>query len=775
LTSIDNYKDNPADNDNNFRVKRLEIELENTKLLQSLSMELASEDNAQILYEKIMDAAMQIMRSQFASLQMLHRDKDNNDKLQLLAFRGFNLKAAKSWEWVYSDHSGSTCGQALRTGNRIIVSNVQEDPTVRDTEDCRIYISTGIHAVQTTPLYSRSGKLVGMISTHWDKEHEPLEYELRLLDLLARQAADLIEQVQYKQKLKESEERYRSLFEHMNDGFFLAEMIYDESGTPVDYIHLVANPALEEVVGLKRDIIVGKTRKEVSLPPSPWLNIFSTVALTGEPTAFEGFSEGLKRYFMIKVFSPCKGQFACILQNITKRKSAEERIKKDKEKAEILYEVTDKLLKSIHPQDIVEELCEKVMKFLGCDMFINYLVDEQEMKLHLNASRGIPEELANEIEWRNFEDAICGCAELDGYTMAAKQIQSTDDIRTSRVRSLGIKAYASFTLMDHKKVIGTLSFGSKSKDKFTEEEYDLMKAVSNHVSIAMNRIRVKQILISQQKTIINTENEKRLALERALEMKDEFLSLISHELRTPINAIYAAIQAISSIYSDKLPSKVNEYIRTIKQNTFRQLRLVNNLLDITRVNSGHIKVNKKNVDIVFLTKAITESAFQYASQKVVYITFTSAIENKIIGIDEQKYERIILNLLSNAIKFTPTGGFIDIKLSLKKSNICIDVIDNGIGIPPDKVPLIFERFGQVDSSLSRQAEGAGIGLSLVKKFVEALGGKISVKSKVGKGSTFTIQLPSEKVLEDHGEMQNTNLLDSHLVLTTNVEFSDIYL
>lgn len=756
-------------------MKKLEIELENTKLLQSLSMELALEDNAQMLYEKIMDAAMQIMRSQFASLQMLHRGKDNNDKLQLLAFRGFNPKAAKFWEWVYADHSGSTCGQALRTGKRIIASNVQEDPAVRDTEDCRTYIDTGIHAVQTTPLYSRSGKLVGMISTHWNKQHEPLEFELRLLDLLARQAADLIEQVQYKQKLKESEERYRSLFEHMNEGFFLAEMIYDDSGRPVDYLHLFANPALEEVIGLKRDVIVGKTRKEVSLPPSPWLDIFSNVALTGEPTVFEGFSEGLKRHFMIKVFSPYKGQFACIIQNITKRKRAEERIKKDKEKAEILYEVTDKLLKSIHPQDIIEELCEKVMKFLGCDMFFNYLADEQEMKLHLNSSRGIPEVLVKEIEWRDFEDDIFGCAELDSGTTSAKQIQSTDDIRTSLVKSLGINAYVSFTLVDHKKVVGILSFGSKSKEKFTEEEYELMKAVSNHVSIALNRIRVKQILINQQQLIIKAENEKRQALERALEVKDEFLSLVSHELRTPINVIYAAIQAMTSIYSDKLPVKVNEYIKTIKQNTFRQLRLVNNLLDITRIDSGNIKVNKKNVDIVFLTKAITESVFQYASQKGVEITFTPSIEKKVIGIDEEKYERIILNLLSNAIKFTPIGRSIAVRLCLKRNNVCIDVIDNGIGIPPDKVDLIFERFGQVDSSLSRQAEGTGIGLSLVKKFVEALGGKISVKSKVGKGSTFTIELPSEEILEEQGEMQSTELLDSLLVHTTNVEFSDIYL
>ncbi|MDF2590970.1 MAG: multi-sensor hybrid histidine kinase [Clostridia bacterium] len=775
MNTIEIYKDDLINKEKSFIERNLEVELENTKLLQSLSMQLASEDNAQMLYEKIMDAAMQIMRSQYASLQMLRRDTDNKDKLQLLAFRGFNKEAAKFWEWVYADDSGSTCGQALRTGKRYIASNVLKDPTVRGTEHCRVYINTGIYAVQTTPLYSRGGNLVGMISTHWDKQHEPLEYELRLLDLLARQAADLIEQVQYKQKLKESEEKYRSLFEHMNESFFLAEMIYDETGRPLDYIHLVVNPAFEKVVGLKREAIVGKTRRDLSLSASSWLDIFSKVSETGEPTVFEGFSEWLKRHFIIKVFSPCRGQFACVSRDITGRKMAEARINRDKEKAEILYEVTDKLLKSVNPQDIIEELCEKVMKFLKCDVFFNYLVEEQVMKLKLNASGGITQKLHKEMEWLDFGEAICGCAAQEGCTIVVEKIQSTSDIRGNFVRSLGVRAYAVFPLMEHDEVIGTLSFGTKSKDTFNEEELALMKAIANHVSIAMNRMRTEQILLKQQQQIIKSENEKRQTLERALEMKDEFLSLVSHELRTPINVIYAAIQVTISIYSSKLPDKVNGYIRTIKQNTLRQLRLVNNLLDITRVNSGHIKINKRNTDIVFLTKAITESVAQYASQKGVQINFIASLENKIIGIDEEKYERIILNLLSNAIKFTPKGKSITVKLLLRGDSIYVDVIDYGIGIPSDKVDLIFERFGQVDSSLSRQAEGTGIGLSLVKKFVEALGGKISVKSKVGKGSTFTVQLPSEKVLEEQYEIHNTELLDSRLVDITNVEFSDIYL
>ncbi|MDP4146839.1 MAG: ATP-binding protein [Bacillota bacterium] len=264
------------------------------------------------------------------------------------------------------------------------------------------------------------------------------------------------------------------------------------------------------------------------------------------------------------------------------------------------------------------------------------------------------------------------------------------------------------------------------------------------------------------------------ALENAIEMKDEFLSLVSHEFRTPLNVINTAIQAIELICKDELSDRLKNYLRPIKQNCFRQQRLVNNLLDITRADAGRIKIYKKNINIVFLTKAITESVQTYSSQKGVTISFVSSIDKKVIGIDDEKYERILLNLLSNAIKFTPEGKCITVSLYSNKGRICIDVRDEGIGIPKDKADIIFERFGQVDSSLSRQAEGTGIGLSLVKRFVEALGGSISLKSRINYGSTFTISLPDEKAVEEPIKGKIVDLMDNRLIQAATIEFSDIY-
>lgn len=288
------------------------------------------------------------------------------------------------------------------------------------------------------------------------------------------------------------------------------------------------------------------------------------------------------------------------------------------------------------------------------------------------------------------------------------------------------------------------------------------------------------IMLSANDVTEHIKNEilmrnKNEMLEKSLQLKDEFLSLISHEFKTPLTVINAAIQALELLCRDELSEKARGFIRKIRQNSYRQLRLVNNLLDITRINAGHNKINKRNTDVIFLTRAITESVSLYARQKGLTLNFAADTDNKIISLDEEKYERILLNLLSNAIKFSPGGKTITVTVRQSDSQVLIEVTDEGIGIPKDKLDLIFERFGQVDSSLSRQAEGTGIGLSLVKFFVEALNGIISVKSTVGAGSTFTVSLPDRQVTEEDAEASQSEFMDSRIIQAIVIEFSDIYL
>lgn len=273
---------------------------------------------------------------------------------------------------------------------------------------------------------------------------------------------------------------------------------------------------------------------------------------------------------------------------------------------------------------------------------------------------------------------------------------------------------------------------------------------------------------------VTNEIEHNEALQKISKIKDEFLSIISHEFKTPLTVITSALQTMELICKNDLTDKMKYFISTIRQNTLRQIRLVNNLLDITNAEGGYIKLHKKNIDIVALTNEIVKSIITYAGQRNLSIRFIPKIKSRIIAIDEEKYERILLNLLSNAIKFSPGGKTITVMISIRKNKICIQVKDEGIGISTQDIRKIFDRFTQVDSSFRRSAEGSGIGLSLVKLLVESMEGEITVKSRVGVGSTFKVLFPDAKVTEEFIDEISDKTLNGYLTQMIAAEFSDIY-
>lgn len=253
-----------------------------------------------------------------------------------------------------------------------------------------------------------------------------------------------------------------------------------------------------------------------------------------------------------------------------------------------------------------------------------------------------------------------------------------------------------------------------------------------------------------------------------------FFTNISHELKTPVNVIYVAIQTISMYLDDYKMENTNKcklYLKTMKQNCLRMIRLINNLLDITKVDSGFIKLNKKNGNIVSVVEDIVQSVAAYVESRNIELIFDTNIEEKIMGFDHDMIERIMLNLISNAFKYSNSNGKIYVNLIDKKSSIIIKVKDEGEGIPKDKLDVIFERFGQANSSLSRQCEGTGIGLHLVKSFIEMHDGKISVISREDEGSEFTIILPAQ--LAENKDYVDKALLETK-VEKIAIEFSDIY-
>lgn len=274
-----------------------------------------------------------------------------------------------------------------------------------------------------------------------------------------------------------------------------------------------------------------------------------------------------------------------------------------------------------------------------------------------------------------------------------------------------------------------------------------------------------------------TDITERKKLVEAIEddrIKTEFIANISHELRTPLNVILASLQLmktkLENVDDCQLKNDMNKSVTNIKSNSQRLLKLVNNLIDITKIDSGYISLNLKNGNIINVIENTTMAVVEYAQVKKIEVVFDTEFEEVIMAFDEDKVERIMLNLLSNAVKFGKVNGSIFVKTDVKDENLLITVEDDGVGIPKNKVPIIFDRFRQVDESLTRSSEGSGIGLSLVRALVDMLEGDIIVRSKYGEGTTFTIILPIV-IINESEETNNKTLMSNQDMV--DIEFSDI--
>ncbi|MGL4989864.1 MAG: ATP-binding protein [Sarcina sp.] len=306
--------------------------------------------------------------------------------------------------------------------------------------------------------------------------------------------------------------------------------------------------------------------------------------------------------------------------------------------------------------------------------------------------------------------------------------------------------------------------------------YDESKALVGIVCVARD---ITDKLKRRELERVAKDREKSLEkLEQYTQIKTEFFANLSHEFRTPLNLILSAIK-MKDIYRENYKNngslnleKHEYYSKVIKQNTLRLIKLVNNIIDISKYETNYLQVNLESCNIISFIENIVLSVNEFAKEKNLTLIFDTNIEECIIETDLDKMERIILNLLSNSVKFTPSGGKILVNIISNENELEIYVSDTGIGIPNEKREFIFERFFQVDKSISRNREGSGIGLSLVKAFVEVLNGEVTINdSNDSNGVEFKIKLPksASNILK-----RNIAIRESINVEVINIEFSDIY-
>jgi PAS domain S-box-containing protein len=240
---------------------------------------------------------------------------------------------------------------------------------------------------------------------------------------------------------------------------------------------------------------------------------------------------------------------------------------------------------------------------------------------------------------------------------------------------------------------------------------------------------------------------------RATRMKDEFLANMSHELRTPLNAILGTTESLQDGIFGNLSPKQSEAMTTVEQTSTHLLSLINEVLDLARIESGQIELERTDVDLAPLCESTLAFVRQLAEKKGITLTFEMRSQLPPVHADERRIRQVLINLLNNAVKFTPAGAgrvlvvaeFIEgTEMSLgrgRRDLVRVTVCDTGVGIAADDLPKLFKPFVQVDSALNRQYEGTGLGLALVKRIVELHGGSVGVESVVGEGSRFSFTLP----------------------------------
>jgi len=270
--------------------------------------------------------------------------------------------------------------------------------------------------------------------------------------------------------------------------------------------------------------------------------------------------------------------------------------------------------------------------------------------------------------------------------------------------------------------------------------------------------------IEERSRLLSSEKLARNEAERANRLKDEFLATISHELRNPLNAIlgWAHMMRVGKLNE----SNTERAVETIYRNAKSQSQLIADLLDVSRIISGKLRLDVRTVDLLSIVNAAIDSIRPAADAKGIRLQTTLDPAAGPLSGDADRLQQIVWNLLSNAVKFTPKGGHISVKLQRGASHVEIVVSDSGLGISKEFLPYVFDRFRQADASTTRTHGGLGLGLSIVHQLVDLHGGSVTVQSEgEGKGATFTISLPVMGVVSNQNEVEVAHPVPSENVLS----------
>jgi signal transduction histidine kinase len=401
-----------------------------------------------------------------------------------------------------------------------------------------------------------------------------------------------------------------------------------------------------------------------------------------------------------------------------------------------LGEVGQAVSSTLDLETVLTRIAAHAVQLSGADGGTVYEFDESSERFELRGSHQIEKELIEALRANPIEmgGGTVGRAAASRVPIEVPDLQNEMDYTGTRLRPLlrrlGYRSLVAVPLLREEKIMGGLSIFRRTPGSFAPEVVNLLQTFATQSVLAIQNARLFREI-----------EDKSRQIEAANRHKSEFLANMSHELRTPLNAIIGFSEVLGERLFGELNEKQAEYTEDILSSGRHLLSLINEILDLSKVEAGRMELELATFD---LPLAI-DNARTFVRERATKhgITLDVAVDEHLgdfVG-DERKIKQILLNLLSNAVKFTPEGGRIGIEARQADGAVEISVSDTGIGIAPEDQPRIFEEFRQVGSDYAHKGEGTGLGLTLAKKFVELHGGKIWVESEVGKGSKFTFTLP----------------------------------
>ncbi len=729
-----------AEDDLRRSEQELAAELEATTRLHALSTRLLVAVDLDEALNDVLHEAILTCRATFGNIQ---RYNPQNHALEIVAHKGFREDFLEHFRTVRIDE-GSACAQALESGKRIIIEDVELDPTFEPHR--HIAAVNGFRAVQSTPFKNRKGIVIGMLSTHFSQPHRPSERDLRLLDLYARHAADLIERHAFEEALRRSEAQFRQLADVMPQIVWTAR----PDGN-IDYM----NRRWTEFTGLPET--VGNEGWSQLLHPDearPASERWAASVRSGAPFGMElrllDRRKQVYRWHLIRTVAIHDDAGNVVrwfgtAPDIQEQKRAEESSRYLAEASAALASVVDyeSTLQKVATLAVPYFADWSAVDMANGDGTLRRLAvahqDAEKVALVHQLMRDYPPD--PESPSGAFAVLRTGKPQLIGEIPDEMLAQAAKDERhLALIRSLGLKSYICVPLVASGNAIGVLTFATAESGRtYTDADLALAMDLAQRAGVAIENTQLYQAL---------RETDRR---------KDEFLATLAHELRNPLAPIRNALQILN------MPRVDAETVQRSREMMERQVhhlvRLVDDLLDVSRVMRGKIELRRERVELASVVARAVETVQPLVDAQGHQLSVRLPPESLAVEVDPVRLAQVVGNLLTNAAKYSEANGHIRLTAERDGGVAVLRVGDTGIGIAKDMLPRIFELFVQVDHASTKAQGGLGIGLTLVKNLVEMHNGTVEARSEgLGKGSEFVVRLPisAQHLREDRPEPGQTD-------------------